>query len=82
MATRTTVRLDDDLLAAAKVHAAATGRSLNDLVEAALRQALATGADDSTRQRPALVIFRDGTGPVPGVDLNSSAALLELVGGA
>ncbi len=75
------MRLDDDLLAAAKVHAAATGRSLNDFVEAALRQALAAGLASSDAERPALVVFAGGSGPVPGVDLDSAAALLELTGG-
>ena len=81
MTTRTTVRLDDDLLAAAKVHAAASGQSLNDLVEASLRQVLASGAGTEPAERPALVVFQGGTGPVPGVDLDSSVALLELAGG-
>jgi plasmid stability protein len=73
---RTTIRLDDALLRQAKARAAASGRSLNDFITDAVRAALAPrpakgrGAD--------LPTFR-GRGLQPGVDLDDSAALLDLM---
>jgi hypothetical protein len=75
---RTTIRLDDHLLREAKEHAARTGRTLTALVEDALRQLL---AQRRIRSRPARVILPTfpGHGLQPGVDLDDSAALLELM---
>jgi plasmid stability protein len=75
---RTTIRLDDTLLRQAKAAAAATGRSLNDLIVDAIRAALAP------RQRPSRVFelpTSGGYGLQPGVDLDDSAALLDLMDG-
>jgi len=74
---RTTIRLDDALLADAKVLAARTGRTLTSVIEDALRESLArrkVGAD----VRIELPTFR-GSGLQPGVDLDDSAGLLELM---
>lgn len=73
---RTTVRLDDDLLARAKQVAAATERTLNDVIEDALRQALARTGDAVVRPPADLTTFR-GKGVQPGIDLDDSAALLD-----
>jgi Arc/MetJ family transcription regulator len=75
---RTTVRLDEDLLSRAKQVAAATGRTLNAVIEDALRQALASSAQADGQQPPNLTTFR-GDGLQPGVDLDDSAALLEVM---
>lgn len=73
---RTTIRLDDTLLRRAKAAAAASGRSLNDLIVDAVRAALAP------RPSPARVselpTYR-GHGLRAGVDLDASAALLDLM---
>jgi hypothetical protein len=74
---RTTINIDDTLLAEAKQVAARTGRSLTDVVEDALRESL------QRRHRPArraveLPVFGD-EGLQPGVDLDDSAALLDLM---
>jgi hypothetical protein len=74
---RTTLNLDDALLAEAKQVAARTGRSLAAVVEDALRESL------HRRNRPGvrtveLPVFGEG-GLQPGVDLDDSAALLELM---
>jgi hypothetical protein len=76
---RTTVRLDDALLAEAKAHAAKTGRTLTQVLEDALRESLARrDARPGPRKPVALPTFK-GKGVQPGVDLDSSAALLELM---
>jgi hypothetical protein len=75
---RTTVKIDDSLLVEAKTRAAATGRTLNQVVEDALREAFArrgAGVD-----RPTLPVHRGGR-LAPGVDLDDSAALVDLMDG-
>jgi hypothetical protein len=72
---RTTVSIADELLAAAKERAHRSGQSLGSLVEAALRRELA--ASPSLGELPAVPVFRGGTGPRPGIDLNSNRALAE-----
>ena len=73
---RTTVRLDDHLLAAAKRRAAESGRTLTSILEEALRAALQR---QPARARPRKVALKTvgGTGLRPGVDLDDSAALLD-----
>ena len=72
---RTTVKLDDGLLAQAKQVAARSGRTLSEVIEDALRQVLATRATSRSR-KPLKLKTVDG--PLgPGIDLDSSAALLD-----
>jgi len=73
---RTTIRLDDDLLARVRVLAARTGRTLTRVIEDALRAALAQRRPAGRRERIELPTFGSG-GVLPGVDLDDSAALLE-----
>lgn len=77
---RTTIRLDDDLLTAAKRHAVETGRTLTAVIEDALRQALARRAPGGRPVATELPVARGGGVLQPGVDLDDSAALLELMG--
>jgi predicted transcriptional regulator len=74
---RTTIRLDDELLRRAKRHAIETGRTLNAVIEDALRAALqrrrATPAD-----RAELPSSGAG-GTLPGVDLDNTAALYDVL---
>jgi len=74
---RTTVRLDDELLAAAKRLAVETGRTLTAVIEDALRRELGR-RDEAGGARPELPTFR-GRGLQPGVDLDDTAALLDLM---
>jgi hypothetical protein len=74
---RTTINLDDALLAEAKQVAARTGRTLTAVVEDALRQSLHR-RHQTTRQAIDLPVFGEG-GTQPGVDLDDSAALLDLI---
>jgi hypothetical protein len=73
---RTTIKIDDALLAEAKTRAADSGRTLNALVEDALRESFARRLVAGPVARPKLPLFRGGR-LVPGVDLDDSAALLE-----
>jgi plasmid stability protein len=73
---RTTIRLDDALLRRAKARAAASGRSLNDFIADAVRAALAPRA--ATARRIELPTFKGGT-ILPGVDLDDTSALLDLM---
>jgi Ribbon-helix-helix protein, copG family len=75
---RTTIRLDDELLRDAKEHAARTGRTLTAVIEDALRLALHRTAPPR-RRRVELPTFKGGNGLQPGVDLDDSAALLDLM---
>lgn len=74
---RTTIKIDDDLLAEAKLRAAQSGRTLNAVVEDALREAFAR-RDAHHGTRTELPVFH-GSRLAPGVDLDDSAALLELM---
>ncbi len=77
---RTTVRLDDQLLTAAKEHAARTGRTLTALLEDALRTFLALESRQTRRRPLRLPTFGDG-GLQPGIDLDNTADLLDLMEG-
>jgi plasmid stability protein len=73
---RTTITIDDRLLAEAKARAARSGRTLNAVVEDALRAALARERRPRPRPGRALPTFA-GSRLLPGVDLDDSAALLD-----
>ena len=75
---RTTIRLDDQLLREAKGLAAETGRTLTGVIEDALRETLARRRAPVRHKRLALKTFKGG-GLRPGVDLDDSAALLDLI---
>jgi K+-transporting ATPase c subunit len=75
---RTTIRIDDQLLAELKQLAARTGQTLTAIIEEALRQMLARQQQMAERP-PVKLITVSGNGLQPGVDLDDSAALLELM---
>jgi hypothetical protein len=76
---RTTVRLDDELLSAAKQRAAADHTTLTALIEDSLRQTLSVRPPKSG-ERFSIRAF-GGNGVLPGVDLDNSAALRDLMDG-
>jgi len=78
---RTTIRLDDQLLAEAKQLAAQTGKSLTAVIEDALREVLARRQSSSGRA-PVRLTTVSGKGLLAGVDLDDSAALMELMDSA
>lgn len=75
---RTTIRVDDALLKQAKAYAARTGRSLTAVIEDALREVLSRRPAPSARKAVHLPTV-NGRGLQPGVDLDSSASLLDLM---
>lgn len=76
---RTTVRLNDDLLAAAKQRAAAEHTTLTALIEDSLKRTLASRPATGT-ERFTIRPFGDAD-LLPGVDLDHSAALRDLMDG-
>jgi hypothetical protein len=76
---RTTIRLDDDLLRQAKHLAAKTHRTLTSVIEDALREVLSRTANRARRRRVTLRTSDQRPGVLPGVDLDHSAALLDLM---
>lgn len=72
---RTTIRLDDDLLAEVKLLAVSSGRSMTAVIEDALREMLARPRPVAERE-PVRLTTVSGSGLQPGVDLGGSAALL------
>ena len=75
---RTTVRLNDDLLQRVKKRAADEGRTLTSLIEEALQVILST-----PNLRPGesidLPVSEASGGVLPGVDLNRSSDLEEIM---
>jgi hypothetical protein len=75
--TRTTVRLNEALLDQAKALAEQKGTTLTALIEEGLRWAIAK--DDQPRERIVLRTSSAGGDLRPGVDLNNSAQLWDLL---
>jgi hypothetical protein len=75
---RTTVALADDLLAEAKERAARSGRTVNEVLEDAIRIGFERHAEAERRE---IHLITDPTPGVllPGVDLNNNAALFDLL---
>ncbi len=76
---RTTVSIDDQLLVEVKTVAVQSGRTLSAVIEDAIRQSLAKR--DDVRSVPLRLITHDGGGLQPGVDLDDTSALLDLMDG-
>lgn len=76
---RTTVRLDDALLEQAKREAARRHETLTALIEKGLRLILAKKQEPPRRRPVKLPVCHAGGGTLPGVDLNDSAALLDVM---
>jgi hypothetical protein len=72
--------MDDDLLREAKSLAATTGRTLTQVIEDSLRETLARRAAARARPRVRLRTCK-GEGLQPGIDLDNSAALWDLMDG-
>jgi len=75
---RTTISIDDQLLAEAKETAARSGRTLGAIVEDALRASLTRQRKHRARKPLNLPTF-DGGGLQPGVDLDGNAGLLDFM---
>ena len=75
---RTTIRINDDLLKRAKKRAAEEGRTLTSLVEDGLVLVLSK-AKAGRRKRIELPISKATGGVLPGIDLNRSTDLEEVM---
>lgn len=75
---RTTVRLPDAILKTAKKAALERNISLTKLIEEALQEKLYNLHPVNSKHSVNLVTFK-GNGLQPGVDLDDSAALLEIM---
>ena len=78
---RTTVRLDEAFMRQVKREAARRNQTVTSLIEAGLRLVLAQSKIPRRRRHVALPVSRAGGGLLPGVDLNDSAALLDIMEG-
>ena len=78
---RTTIRLDAPLLRAAKAEAARRGETVTALIERGLRLALAHGGKAAVPSRVRVPVSRATGGTLPGVDLDDSAAVLDVLEG-
>ena len=78
---RTTVHIDDQLLQEAKLYALETGCTLTKLLEQSLRETLARRKKRMPGKPVSLITVR-GDGVLPGIDLDNSASLLEIMDGS
>ncbi len=77
---RTTISLPEALIAEARRRALETGRSLTAFIGDAVRESL--GRQRASKDRPPIRITTyGGSGLQPGVDLDDSAALQDLIDG-
>ena len=76
---RTTINLPDEHLTDLKKKAAESGRTLTKLIEDALRESLARKEVSGKRSHPVILPTYGSGGVLPGVDLDNSAALLDLM---
>jgi predicted transcriptional regulator len=75
---RTTLRLDEHLMQQAKRLAAETGRTLTAVIEDALRESFARRMSPQPKRKIKLPTFDSG-GLMPGVDIDNSASLLDIM---
>jgi hypothetical protein len=78
---RTTINLDDEVLKEAKLLARQSGTTLTAVIEDALRERLAR-RQATASQAPIRLPTVAGHGLLPGVDLDDSGALRELMDAA
>ena len=76
---RTTINVDDQLLADAKRLARESGKTLTAVIEDALRERLARRTASGQRADTFRLQTFTGNGVQPGVDLDNSAALRDLM---
>jgi plasmid stability protein len=77
---RTTLNLDDDLFQQLRVEASQRGRTLTSLLEDAVRAYLAATKERAANDLvPVRLTTVAGRGTLPGVDLDNSAALADVM---
>ena len=75
---RTTIQIDDELLKQVKQLAIRSGKSLTAIIEESLRDSLARQSR-AERQEPVHLKTFSGKGTQPRVDLDDTAALLDVM---
>ena len=78
---RTTINIDDHLLAEAKLLAQRSGKTLTAVIEDALRERLARRHPTAQRE-PTRLPTVGGNGLLPGIDLDDSPVLRDLMDAA
>ena len=73
------MRLEDGLLEQAKREARRRGQTLTSLIDQGLRLALAQPVLRPHKKKFVLPVSKQTGGVMPGVDLNNSAALLDIM---
>lgn len=76
---RTTLYIDDHLLSAAKGYAQKHGKTLTALVQDALREILGRQRKGAKKKIIIKLTTSKGGSLLPGVDLNDSAGLLDIM---
>ena len=77
---RITIRLDDDLARAVRRYARESGTTVTAVITESLRERLKRHRQRASSQPAPLALVTTGEGGLrPGVDLDDSAALIELV---
>lgn len=76
---RTTIRIDDALFKEIKQEGARSGMTLTAIIEDALRERLARKKAAAAPQARVRLPTVGGRGLLPGVDLDDSAALMDLM---
>lgn len=71
--------MDDALLAEAKAEAVRSGRTLTQVIEDSVRESLARAATAESPRRSVQLPTFAGRGLQPGVDLDSTVALTDLM---
>jgi len=78
---RTTIKIDDDLLREAKEIAVKSGRGLADVIGDAVRESFARRRKAASSAEPLRLPTYGRSGLRPGVDLDDSSALLDVMEG-
>jgi hypothetical protein len=81
MQLRTTVRLEESLLEQAKAEAARQNKTLTSLMEEGLRLVLREARRPVRRKKVVLPVSKKTGWTLPGVDINNSAELLDIMEG-
>jgi hypothetical protein len=78
---RTTVRLDEALVESAKAEARLRHKTLTRLIEEGLHRVLADPASKKHGRKVVLPAGHESGGVLPGVDLNDSAGIMDIMDG-
>lgn len=73
---RTTLRIDDELMREAKGIAAASGRTLTEVIDDLLRESLARRKQTERRERVILPVGEPGHALRPGLNLDDTDGLI------